>query len=521
MSKREMTMDRYSEIKRLLGLKIPVIKISETMRCTERTVRQIRDGQLDSPNVVKEIPGPVWMQNLDWQLILSEVLDGHPIKFIWAERAAESVGYKAFWEQFHKKFPYYKKATVVHREFAPGERAEVDYTGTLIPWINVSTGEIFEAQVFIGILGFSQKVFADASEDQKSQNFIASHVRMYESFKGVPKLTVPDCLKQGVSRTHLYDPDINKAYQAMAEHYETAIVPARPEHPKDKALVEGAVKLVIRAFRWRYRRHTFTSINEIRSALREVTNLINSKIHTRFKTSRDLAWENSERALLMPLPVVAYEPAVWKTVSVHPDSHVSADCAHYSVPHHLRGERVKAKLTESFVEIYFNLERVAKHLRDRSRTGRFITEPTHLPPNAQAYLEMTPQHILSQAKFLSADLHQLIDGMFNENALAHLRRSQGFVREARAEINKLGSLAARINIKTSIDTMKRFNKIRVPYFQDLLKKNRESAKAQSNGSRPNTNIERKPNNPMLRYTGGVAGTQLHLVTNENPTGENK
>ena len=79
---------RYAEIKRLLGLKIPIIKISETMKRTERTVCQIRDGQALAPNVAKEIPGPVWMQPLDWQLILSEVLDGHSIKFIWAERAS-------------------------------------------------------------------------------------------------------------------------------------------------------------------------------------------------------------------------------------------------------------------------------------------------------------------------------------------------------------------------------------------------------------------------------------------------
>lgn len=48
-------------------------------------------------------------------------------------------------------------------------------------------------------------------------------------------MTVPDCLKQGVLKCHLYDPDLNPGYAQLARDFSTAVVPARPDHPRDKA----------------------------------------------------------------------------------------------------------------------------------------------------------------------------------------------------------------------------------------------------------------------------------------------
>jgi len=119
----------------------------------------------------------------------------------------------------------------------------VDYAGGIVEWVDLKTGEISEAVIFLGVLGYSQKIFAWAAEDMKSRNWLNSHRRMFTAFGGVPSVTVPDCLKQGVIKCHIYDPDLNPAYSELAAHYGTAIVPARPRRPKDKALVEGAVKL--------------------------------------------------------------------------------------------------------------------------------------------------------------------------------------------------------------------------------------------------------------------------------------
>jgi len=277
MARKELTVERFLEIKRQLDLGIPIIQIATNLKCTERTVRLIRDGVLSAQSGPKIIPGPTWTELVNWPVVLQEALDGHPFSLIWSEVAKDKVGYKAFLDQFHKKHPHYKKAFVVHRHFDPGERCEVDYAGDKIEWIDVKSGEVKEVVVFVGILGFSQKIFAESTVDQKGDNFVRSHVRMYKYFGGVPKITVPDCLKQGVTRCHRYDPEINRSYQSMAQDFGTVIVPARPRHPKDKGLVEGAVKITMRLFKWRYRKHMFTSLAEINAALLACCSEINDK----------------------------------------------------------------------------------------------------------------------------------------------------------------------------------------------------------------------------------------------------
>ncbi len=510
MSREVMSMSRFSEIKRQLEIGISVIQISRNLSCSERTVRQIRDHKMTSPEERKNnFSGPTWSEQADWQLVMREVVDGHALKLIWEEKFSKHVGYKAFLDQFHKKHPEYRMSPSVHRYFAPGERCEVDYAGDTIAWIDLSTGQFFEAQVFIGILGFSQKIFAEATTDQKGQNFVESHTRMYQSFGGVPWLTVPDCLKQGVSRTHLYDPNINKSYQAMAVDFGTAIAPARPAKPKDKSLVEGGVKIVLRLYRWVFRNKLATSLPEINQRLAEVARIINTRPHTRFKISRDESWLKQEKAALRALPEGSYEYATFKVATIHDDCYVAVDDSFYSCPKQYRREKVNVKITGLNIEIFYDLNRIAIHLRNRNKSGERVTELSHLPVNAQAYHEATPQNTLSQAKFLSSDLHSLIEELFKENTLWNLRRAIGLVRKSRSEIEKIGSVRAKENIKVAVGKMRLFNKFRVAYFEDLLSQMRAQVVPA-----PSSKINRQPN-PNLRHTGG---TQLALVIdNETPT----
>lgn len=511
MARLKMTSERYSEIKRMLELGVSLREIMRTKKATRRTIRQIRDGTLKSPGEIKELPGPVWVNQVNWDNVFHEVSLGHPIKFIWSEVAEDKVGYKAFLDQFHRKFPQFKIPGVVHRVFSPGERCEVDYAGGTIEWVNMRTGQIHEVPVFVGVLGCSQLIFACARENAKSPSFIDCHVKMYEAFSGVPKITVPDCLKTGVIKTHLYDPDLNPSYADMAVYYNTAIVPARTRRPKDKAIVEGAVRLVMRYFRWKYRQHTFTSLSEINEALKAVTAVINSKTHSRFKVSRYQRWEQLEKPVLQPLPDESYEYTETKTATVHPDSHITVADNYYSVPHIYRGLRLKVKLTLKQVRIFKDLECVATHRRHARKEGLFITNSTHLPPNARAYHEATPQSLLSQAGFLSPDLYSLVDHMFKENALGELRRVQGLVRETRKEINLVGHERAKRVVKKAVEMMRLYNKIRVPYFKDLLSRFRKETLPQESTA----TIQRKPGNPMLRHS------QLKLITNTNDGGKDE
>jgi transposase len=499
MGLRSMTVGRYEEIRRRLAEGRGVREIARALGCARATVREVRDGARVSPDAPRTCTDPLWMRQLEWPTIIHDLGLGHPLKFVWEEKAQHLTTYPNFWKRFYRKFPQYRQASVTAREFEPGERIEVDYAGDAIEWVNFKTGEIRKAYVFVSGLGFSQLLFAWASEDMKSRNWLGAHRRMFNFYGGVAHVTVPDCLKQGVLKCHLYDPDLNPGYAQLAIQYSTCIVPARPSHPKDKAIAEGLVKILMRYVRFRYRHTRFISLLSINQALSECVERINNRRHTRFGVSRRERFETVEKSALKPLPNGDIEIGDWKDSTLHPDCYVYIEGDYYSAPHIHRHKKLRIKITENQVEIFLNLERLAIHPRSRHRNGKRVFIDAHFPPASQAYYEATPQKLLSQSRFIHPDLNQLFVELFNADIFGHLRRCQGFVRSCTKEINTAGHELASLRIAAAIATMRRYNKFRVPYFQALL----AQARKQTTTPDGDREIVRRPGNPMLRYVGGA------------------
>ena len=294
------SMAQFTEIQRLIAAGQTNRQIARSLRCRRTLVADIRQGRFtrDVLARVKEpeqrLP-PGWALHVDWTAVEKDIRDGHELKRIWEEVAASRTSHSNFFKYVKARFARLLGETVTLREFRPGEHCEVDYAGDTIEWLERRTGEIRRAHVFVGILCFSQKIFAVAHEDEKKANWLDAHRRMFEFYGGVPAVLVPDCLKNGVVKAHRYDPDLNRDYVELATHYCTAVVPARSRRPRDKALVENAVGILMRYFRFIYRRRTFTSLAEVNEALREARDRINGKIHTRFKISREERFKRSKK----------------------------------------------------------------------------------------------------------------------------------------------------------------------------------------------------------------------------------
>jgi transposase len=82
------------------------------------------------------------------------------------------------------------------------------------------------ASVFVAILPASNYTYAEAQASENQCNWNNGHVRAFEFFGGVVQIVVPDNLKTGVQKPNYYEPDINPAYQELAEHYQFAVLPA-------------------------------------------------------------------------------------------------------------------------------------------------------------------------------------------------------------------------------------------------------------------------------------------------------
>lgn len=494
MARREMTVERFADITRYIAEGLSDRQIARALKCSRNTVADVRRGEARDPSIPKIFKEALWVEALDWDSVKEELGYKHPLKFIWEEKAQSVTTYSNFWKVFYRKFPHLQQALSVPRDFNPGERAEVDWAGGTVEWIDKRTGEIHDAVIFISSLGYSQLIFAWASENMKSRAFLEGHRRMYDFYGGVPHVTVPDCTKTAVSKCHLYDPDINLAYAEMAKFFQTAIVPARPYRPKDKALVELAVKLVMRYFRWLYRRHTFLSIAEINEALLVTVNKINSKRHTRFGVSRQERYEKFEKAALKSLPSTPFESFEWREAVLHPDCTVNVEHNYYSAPHIHRGKTLRIRISDGIIEVFLGGERLTTHLRHRAKEGKRIIKVEHFPENAKAYYEATPQHLLSQARFISDDLFKLVVELFNKDTYAYIRIVQGLLAKAKKHFNTVDRVRGLTHISKAVSTMRSYNRFRVPYFHDLLSHYRkEIIKTEDR------EIKRKPGNPLIRY----------------------
>jgi transposase len=464
MAGKRTPMSKIVEIRRYLNLGLSDRKIARALGVSRNTVAEIKAGSTDGDTLCAAAPTQAsWVDTVDWDRICAEHQSGTTLEVLWEEEAEKGnakVQYPAFWKRFRKKFPNLKGTMV--RVFAPGSRAEIDYCDGL-PFFCVVSGEIVETQLFVGVLCHSRYAFAEFTLSQKSQDFLASHMRMLAFFQGVPEVISPDNLKSAVSRVHRYDPEINPAYTKLAAHYDFGVVPALVRSPKYKAIVERTVQIFQRWFYGKVRHRTFTSLVELNACLREHLEIFNQKKHRIFRRSRAEMFA-AEKLQLRALPENDYCVSTHTTARVHPDCHTAFDKNYYSVPYILRGIEIDIWATANTVEFHHKGERVAFHAR-RTGHGLFSTDKQHYPEAARAYAETSVQQLLEIAAAVGPNTHILIEKLLNTaTPLRYLRRAQGIVR--------LGKDYGNARLELACERANSLGQSSYPFIEKMLKTGR-------------------------------------------------
>ena len=203
---------------------------------------------------------------------------GVTLFLLWQEyRETHFEGYQYSWFCEHYRAWRGKLDVVMRQDHRAGEKLFVDYAGQTVAVVNMATGEIREAQIFVAVLGASNYTYAEATRTQGLPDWIGSHLRTFAFLGGVPELVVPDNLRAGVSKAHRYEPDANPTYQDMASHYGIAVLPTRVRRPRDKAKVEAGVQVVERWILAALRHRTFFSLAELNTAIRELLEKLNTR----------------------------------------------------------------------------------------------------------------------------------------------------------------------------------------------------------------------------------------------------
>lgn len=268
----------------------------------------------------------------------------------------------------------------LHHE--PGRAMFVDWAGDTIPLVDAADGRTTPAYLFVAVLPFSGCVYCQAFIDMRMDAWIAAHVGAFCLFGGVPQILVPDNASTATHRKKRGEAArfVNERYRQMADHYGTAIVPARVKKPRDKAAVESAVNTVNKRVIGYLLEETWTTLSELNEAIAERVYEVNHDLRRADGTTRFELFAAEEASLLAPLPDEPFEQVEWKELKVGRNYHLTADYQHYSVPYALAGRVLRVRLTASKVTVFDGQQVAAEHRRKTGRKGQYSTDPGHVPP---------------------------------------------------------------------------------------------------------------------------------------------
>ena len=309
--------------------------------------------------------------------------------------------------QFKHYFSQWKAQVnpTMHMEHKAGDKLYVDFAGDKLEIINEQTGEVKPVEVFVAILGASQLTYVEAVMTQQKEDFIFACENALHYCGGVPAAIVPDNLKSAVSKSSKYEPTLNETFADFAEHYGTAILPARAYRPRDKALVENAVRIIYTRIYVKVKRQQYLTLQDLNAAILTALEEHNNAPLRGRNYSRRQQFDEVEKNILMPLPELRYELKKHQYATVAKNGHVglSADKHYYSVPYRFIGKKVKLLYSRSNVEIFYNYERIALHERTKS-AYRYTTQKDHMASTHRFVSEWTPERFTSWAAGIHEDV---------------------------------------------------------------------------------------------------------------------
>ena len=355
----------------------------------------------------------------DFSYIRKELLrNGVSKKLLWVEYCEEC---RMNNEEplMYSRFCYYiqkeeeKRNATMHIPRKPGQQIEVDWAGDPAHIIDPDTGEITDVWLFVGVLSYSQYTFVEGFLNEKEKNWITAHIHMFEYFGGVTPILIPDNCTTAVNhhKSDWYTVALNQTYHEMAEHYNTAIVPARVRKPKDKPNAEGSVGNISTWITAALRNEQFFSLAELNAAIKVKLKEFNSNKFQKKDDSRHRLFLGEEMPLLAPLPAIAFEHAEWKIATVQFNYHIAVDKMHYSVPYQYIKNKVDVRITDTTIEIFYKHNRIASHRRITGRPGQYSTVMEHMPEDHQKYLEWNGERFRKWANQIGINTYKVVDAI--------------------------------------------------------------------------------------------------------------
>ena len=427
-------MTKYREILRLSALGLSLRNIEKSLHVSQHTIMKVQrrakelsivwpldetftDEVLEQQMFPKSTASKSTKRMPDYDYVRKELLrNGVNKKLLWTEYLEECQrnGDDAL---MYSQFCYYiqqneqKRRATMHIPRKPGQQIEVDWAGDPAEIIDPYTGEITSAWIFVGVMTYSQYAFVEAFINEQQKTWITAHIHMYDFFGGVTPILVPDNAPTATNRkqSDKYEPVLIKSYEELAQHYNTAIIPARVRTPKDKPNAEGNVGHVSTWITAALRNEQFFSLAELNTAIRKKLKKYNDAPFQKKDGSRQQLFLEDEKPLLMSLPATRFELSELHTATVQFNYHIAVDKMYYSVPYQYIKDKVDVRMTDTTIEIFKNHRRIASHKRLYGRPGQYSTVTEHMPQDHQKYLEWNGDRFREWAETIGINTYKVVD----------------------------------------------------------------------------------------------------------------
>lgn len=351
-----------------------------------------------------------------------------------------------------------RKSTWRH-ETPPGHQTQIDYgkAGLLYDPVAKRRRTVY---AFVGTLSYSRYKFVEFVWSQDQQSFVRSHIRMAAFWGGMSQVLLIDCLKSGVLKPDLHDPQFNPLYRQMADHYGCFIDPARPGKPKDKGKVERVVPPVRDLFRRLKKMDPDLTLDKAnRKALQWCRHENGMTDHG---TTKEKPWEcftAQERDTLLELPDEEFELARWKKVRVHPDQFVQFDKAYYGLSKHYVGHSLWLRANDKQIELYdeaFSLIKCFHHQPGRRR----FSDPEDFPDNIEAMMNnYSVKNLIAKATRIGPSTGRYVEALLHPHAMRNMRKAMGIIELAEKHPLATVESAARKALRGNVFTHKGFRRL--------------------------------------------------------------
>lgn len=458
-------MANYREILRLSSMGLSQRSIASSCQCSRNTVSEVlsRAKQKGLEWPFPEDVGDTDLLHLLYPERVETSLRKIPdCEYIHRELAKSGVTLSLLWSEYceacrlsneiplkytqycnhYRKFAATTKATM-HINRKPGEQLEVDWAGQTANIIDRDTGEAIPIYIFVAALSSSHYAYVEGFLSQDQESWITAHINAFNFFGGVPKILVPDNLRTGVEKPSWYSPVINKTYNEMAEHYGTAVIPARVRKPKDKPNAEGAVGVISTWIVAALRHQKYFTLADLNQSISDKLSEFNNRPFQKKPGSRLSTFLEEEKYALIPLPASRYELATWKIATVQFNYHISIDNMHYSVPYEYIKHKVDVRITRGVIEVFYHNHRVCSHPRLYGRPGQYSTVEDHMPDNHKQFTQWNAERFLAWAQNVGPNTTAVISAILS----FHKIEQQGY--KACMGVLKLADRYSLIRLETA------------------------------------------------------------------------